>query len=172
MPYTGAQSVACHTQASTCLKAGFTPRWPCEDWYYDVWSGINTGESKIIPSTSTTGRHYETHCGPPLSVGEPTSIREAEEMYNVGSYARSSSPRRSVTLPMDGLYPASLGQGVPFPTSQYTVRPVSPRRATSPSRRSYQYYPVRPHTGVYTPSQIMPMPSHLIPGYTNYWPPY
>ena len=31
MPYEGRQAVACHAQASACLKHGYAPRWHCDD---------------------------------------------------------------------------------------------------------------------------------------------
>lgn len=77
MPYSGEQAEACYAQAEACLSHGYTPRWECKDWFKEAWSNYNS-ETNIIYSSG-----YIDHCGPPLSVEQPTSINEAEEKLGI-----------------------------------------------------------------------------------------
>jgi hypothetical protein len=72
MPYSGAQNVACHAKASSCLNAGYQPSWACSDWFKQVWSF--SGGKNVIYSGG-----YKDTCGGPLNPGEPTTTYQAKK---------------------------------------------------------------------------------------------
>jgi len=100
MPYRGKQAQACYAQANACLKQGYVPAWPCEEYFKSSWPN-QTPKTSITVKTAR-GATYVNRCGPTLTPMEPTTISEAKAMAHTPTTNGSKSQTiRSVNLKVD-----------------------------------------------------------------------